>query len=378
MRYLRMLSNSMVGAALAASYVLVLVLELNPTVPLVTEHVWPLVATVGVYYTVHLTVLAYMLLVMRQSFARELFSPAWISVGVLVWLGAAAAATGSVLMWRNLWTFALVLDEHSARALAWSAFTLAVAGLSFVLVAVARRASPDARWMWAPALVIVMAASVAIPLALRGPGVPPMFDARPIDTSPEPLAVDRASGVTIIAVDGASLDYVTSATAEGRLPNFGRMLDGGAVRHLATLHPTSPEAVWAAVATGKLPQKNGVHSAGLYRFADRGALSLQLLPEYCFAHGLVRLGFLVDEPHSSAAFRTRTLWSILSTHGLTVGVVGWPMMQPPPVVRGFVVGDGYHRAAPADISAVLYPPDLQEDAAAAMASVMAETDTHDE
>src|SRR5262245_15063239 len=222
MRYLRMLSNSMVGAALAASYVLVLVLELNPTVPLVTEHVWPLVATVGVYYTVHLTVLAYMLLVMRQSFARELFSPAWISVGVLVWLGAAAAAAGSVLMWRNLWTFALVLDERSARALAWSAATLAVAALSFMLVGVMRRASPEARWVWAPALVVIMAASVIVPLVLRGPGLPPMLDARPIDAGLEAVALERTSHVTIIAVDGASLDYITSATAEGRLPNFGR------------------------------------------------------------------------------------------------------------------------------------------------------------
>ena len=314
----------MVAAALAASYVLVLVLELNPTVPLVTEHVWPLVATVGVYYTVHLTVLAYMLLVARQIFARELFSPAWVSVGVLVWLGAAAAATGSVLMWRNLWTFALVLDEHSARALAWSAFALAVAALSFALVGVLRRASPDARRVWAPALAIVMAASVAVPLALRGPGVPPRLDARPIDTSLETVALERAARVTIIAVDGASLDYITSATAEGRLPNFGRMLDGGAVRHLATLHPTSPEAVWAAVATGKLPQKNGVHSAGLYRVARRrdGSMPLQLLPDYCFAHGLVRFGFLIEEAHTSATFRTRTLWSILSASGITVGMVG--------------------------------------------------------
>src|SRR5262245_58203517 len=134
MRYLRMLSNSVVAAALAASYVLVLVLELNPTVPLTTEHVWPLVATVGVYYAVHLTVICYVLLVTRQIFARELFSPAWVSVGVLVWLGAVASAAGSVLMWRNLSTFALVLDDLSVRALVWSAVTLAVASLLFILV----------------------------------------------------------------------------------------------------------------------------------------------------------------------------------------------------------------------------------------------------
>ena len=61
--------------------------------------------------------------------------------------------------------------------------------------------------------------------------------------------------------------------------------------HLATLHPTSAEAVWAAVATGKLPQKNGVRSAGIYRLAGGGD-PIQLLPDFCFAHRLVRFGFL--------------------------------------------------------------------------------------
>ena len=52
---------------------------------------------------------------------------------------------------------------------------------------------------------------------------------------------------------------------------------------------------------------------------------MQLLPDYCFAHALVRFGFLVEEPHTSATLRARPLWSILSTHGISVGVVGWPL-----------------------------------------------------
>ena len=47
---------------------------------------------------------------------------------------------------------------------------------------------------------------------------------------------------------------------EGYVRPGDRILDAGAVMHLATVHPTSAEAVWAAVATGKLPQKNGVRS----------------------------------------------------------------------------------------------------------------------
>ncbi len=379
MRYLRMLSNSVIAAALASAYVLTLVLALNPSVPLTPQGVIPLISTVGLYYTLNLTVLAYIVLVFWQLVSLELFSPAWISVGVLVWLGAFAAAVGSALMWRNVTTFALVLDDSAETALARIGIALTLAAAAFVLVAVIRRTLPEGRPGWATLLVIVMGASVTFPLALRGRGMAPVFEARPIDAEVDGAVPERTTRMTILALDAASLDFITSATAEGRLPNFGRLLDRGAVRHLATLHPTSAETVWAAVATGKLPQKNGIHSAGLYRFTNASGVPLQLLPEYCFAHGLVRLGILTEEPHSSATFRTRTLWSILSTHGITVGVVGWPLSQPAPTVRGFLVADSFHRlaltAAAVGGPATIYPAELQPDAIAAMEIAGADADS---
>jgi len=186
---------------------------------------------------------------------------------------------------------------------------------------------------------------------------------------------DGPGKVTVIAVGAGSLDFITRATAEGRLPNFGRILDAGAVRHIATIHPTSAEAVWAAIATGKMPQKNGVRSAGIYRVSS-GTGSIQLLPDYCFAYRLVRFGFLTEQPHSSATFRTRPLWSILGTSGYSVGVVAWPLTQPAPAVRGYVVSDAYHRVAmnkvANDVAATLYPSELQADTIEAAESAIAD------
>jgi predicted AlkP superfamily phosphohydrolase/phosphomutase len=142
--------------------------------------------------------------------------------------------------------------------------------------------------------------------------------------------------------------------------------------YLATIHPTSPEAVWAAVATGKLPQKNGVRSAASYRFATGGDPIL-LLPDYCFSHLLVRFGLLIEQPHTAATLRTRTLWTILGALGLPVGVVGWPLTYPAPPVRGYLVSDLFRRliATPAgagDTSAV-YPPEMYQAALRAAQAV---------
>jgi predicted AlkP superfamily phosphohydrolase/phosphomutase len=181
--------------------------------------------------------------------------------------------------------------------------------------------------------------------------------------------------VTILAVEGGSPDLVARATAEGRLPNFGRMLDAGAMMRLATLHPTSAEAVWTAVATGKLPQKNGVRSAAVYRSAAGGD-DIRLLPDYCYASGLMRFGLLTEEPLTSAALRVRSLWSILSLLGIRVGVINWPLTYPAPVVRGYVVSNRYLRPAPEPAGAIdpaiAYPPDLLADLSASAPPSMAD------
>ena len=369
-----MLSNSVAAACVGTSYVIVLFLNLNPALPLDPSHLASLVKTVGLYYVVHLTAICYIFLVLRQLLAHEVFSPAWISVGVLVWLSAALSMAGAALMWRNLVTFSLVLDESTAAALERSTIVLALTATLCLVLAWLRSRERDARWVWAFLLVLIVGASVAAPLAFRGPGRPPVLEARPIEAPLESTTVERTARVTVIALDAASLDLITGAAAEGRLPNFGRILDTGAVRHLATLHPTSAEAVWAAVATGKLPQKNGVRSSGLYELS--GGTTVQLLPNYCFAHGLARFGFLSEQPYTSATFRTRTLWSILSVDGFSVGVVGWPLTKPAPLVRGYLVSDTYHRLAltPSGIDdpSSVYPPELQADALATMEAAVSE------
>jgi predicted AlkP superfamily phosphohydrolase/phosphomutase len=72
---------------------------------------------------------------------------------------------------------------------------------------------------------------------------------------------------------------------------------------------------------------------------------LRLLPDYCFSNTLVRFGFLVEEPYTSATFRVRPLWSVLSLQGRTAGIINWPLTYPAPAVNGYVVSDRYSRVS---------------------------------
>src|SRR6186997_651370 len=110
MRYLRMLSNSVIAAGLASGFLTALVLQLNPSISIDPATLLPLVLIFGVAYGANLTVAFYALIVMRQILAVEVLSPGWLSVRLLSWLCTIAAGGASALMWLNLRGFGDVLD----------------------------------------------------------------------------------------------------------------------------------------------------------------------------------------------------------------------------------------------------------------------------
>lgn len=342
MRFLRMLTNSLLAGALGAAYLTVLVLQLNPQIPLLSATVWRWYVTLGALYGLHLAVVYYVVMVVREFFALDVLSPGWASVRLLAWMAAAAAAVAATLMWLNVRGFSATLTETAARRMTTGA--VATSGAAAVLLGIAiahysfgRRGSR----VGASLFVIAVFASLALPLAARGPAVSPPA---PMSPAPSPEAAGRAPGprVVMLLLDGASLDYVLPRVAEGRLPAFARVIEKGALMDLATIRPTQPDPVWAAVATGMYPSKNGVRSAASY-YARDDRRAVDLLPDYCFSHVLARLGFVREELNASTAWRARPIWSIVAASGLPVGVVRWPLTYPAEPVGGFLVSDRFHQ-----------------------------------
>ena len=203
----------------------------------------------------------------------------------------------------------------------------------------------------ATAFGVVLAVSLAGPLYLRGVGdaaSPTASTRAAVQIAP----AQSSARVAMILLDGASLDFIAPNAAGGRFPHFGRLLDSGAVMHLATLRPTQPAPVWTAVATGKLPYKNGVYSAARYVVPGSDE-PLDLLPDFCFAQALVRLGLIEEVDRTSDAVRARPIWELLSSYGISAGVIGWPLTYPAHGVNGYLISDEF----------------LQRDAASVIASL---------
>lgn len=363
-----MLTNAAIAGGLAAGYLTVVVLQLNPDYPIDAAALVPLALMQGAAYGLNLAAAFYALIVLRQILAVEVLSPGWLSVRLLSWLFTIAAAGGSAVMWLNLNGFGTVLDVETSRRMAAGAIVVTAAGAVFLMIAVAHLNRRGGRPS-ATILVVTALTSLLMPTVLRGPAraeaEPPRLTLLPSTES----AVAGNGRLFLLMLDGATLDVIAPAVAEGRLPNFGRLMDGGSVAHLATLRPTQAEPVWSATATGRVPMRSGVRSSASYRVLGFTP-PISLLPDYCFAQALVRFGFLWEEPHTAEDLRARPLWHVLSDQGVSVGVIGWPLTHPSAPVLGYLISDRFHRmrAAELDIDgpSAVWPPSALETARASL------------
>jgi predicted AlkP superfamily phosphohydrolase/phosphomutase len=102
-----------------------------------------------------------------------------------------------------------------------------------------------------------------------------------------------------------------------------------------------------------------VRSAAAY-YARDDSRPVGLLPDHCFSHALVHLGFIRDQPNAATTWRARPLWSIASQAGVSVGIARWPLTYPAEHVNGFIVTDRFHQlvGSIAEFDRAASPPEL--------------------
>lgn len=366
MRFLRMLTNSLLAGAFGAAYLTIIVLQLNPDVPLLSATPWWWLLTLGMLYGVHVAVVFYVILVVREFFTMDALSPGWVSVRLLAWLGAVLSAGAATLMWLNVRGLGATLGELTSWRMTAGAVAATASAVVLLAIAVAhysfgRRGSRVGASLFAIAVI----GSMALPIAARGRGTPAPGR---VAWTTEPAGAEVAPGeprVTLLLLDGASLAHIWPRAAEGRLPNFSRILDGGAAMDLATIRPTQPDPVWTAVATGMYPASSGVRSAARY-YARGDHRGVDLLPDHSLSHALVHLGFVRHASLTSAAWSARPVWGILSDQGMASGVVRWPLTHPVQPSNGFMVSDRFHQLVDsiADYDRTTYPGSVLAEVAA--------------
>jgi predicted AlkP superfamily phosphohydrolase/phosphomutase len=146
--------------------------------------------------------------------------------------------------------------------------------------------------------------------------------------------VSLARQVTIIGLDGATLDLIKPWAAAGHLPGFRRILAAGAAGRLRSTIPPITATAWTSFMTGQNPGKHAIYDVVLRQPSSYG----------------VKLASARDRLSPS-------LWARLSQHRKRVATINVPMTYPPEPINGIMIanvdapGGGSHFFSPAE----LYP-----------------------
>ncbi len=355
---MRKLTNSLVAGLLAAFLITEALMLLNPDVPLTFSTLWQVWSILALTYGLAAGLGFWLLMIALEELRGRSLQPAWLSFRLLTWLLMIDLTMGAILLWHNLFRFRLYLTQDAIGAIAAAAATLSAAAGILLVLGLFHYSFGRRQIAIGYALVSLAAlASVALP-----------FYFRPTTSAPEravprlPLADNPLPRrLTIVGIEGASMSYVLPAVAEGKLPNFARLIEGGASGALRTLYPTESLAVWTSIATGKLPRQHGV--IGFYRYRFPGVEPLfSLLPDGLYLRSLEQAGLLERAAMSATLRRCQAFWNILSSFGVRLGLVRWWATYPAEKVNGFIVSELFHRQVREDFDPPLpnltYPPEL--------------------
>ncbi|HEY4089209.1 MAG TPA: alkaline phosphatase family protein, partial [Bryobacteraceae bacterium] len=149
--------------------------------------------------------------------------------------------------------------------------------------------------------------------------------------------------VLLIGWDAADWKVIHPLMDAGKMPNVQRLVESGAMGHIATLQPPLSPMLWTSIATGKRPYKHGIHGFSEPTPDGRGV-----------------------QPVTNLSRKAKAVWNILNQNGKRSVVIGWWPSHPAEPIRGVMVSDHYHRAfRPLDQgwplpAHAVHPPELTE------------------
>ncbi len=144
---------------------------------------------------------------------------------------------------------------------------------------------------------------------------------RPLQMSQiEAKTVDKR--ITVLGMEGLSLDFLIPLIAEGKLPNFSWLFEEGSWGKLVSLSPNEPFILTNSFNTGKLPSKHRQVSIWDYRLFT-SAERFECVPRHILFKQLKRLGLLEAYP-SRPAPAVKDIWSVFSENGANCLIKDWP------------------------------------------------------
>jgi len=130
------------------------------------------------------------------------------------------------------------------------------------------------------------------------------------------VSTPLAKKVLLIGWDAADWKLINPLLDQGLMPTLDDFVNRGVIGNLATLRPILSPMLWNSIATGKRPDKHGIHG-----FMEPDPQT-----------GGVR-------PTTSTSRKVKAIWNILTQRGYRTHVLGWFAGHPAEPINGISVSD---------------------------------------
>jgi predicted AlkP superfamily phosphohydrolase/phosphomutase/tetratricopeptide (TPR) repeat protein len=127
-----------------------------------------------------------------------------------------------------------------------------------------------------------------------------------------------AKKVLLIGWDSADWKIINPLLDAGLMPTLNRFINEGVMGNIGTLMPALSPMLWNSIATGKLPEKHGIHGF------------VEPIPD---GSGI--------RAANSTSRKCKAIWNILSQAGLRSNVVGWFASHPAEPINGACVSNHF-------------------------------------
>lgn len=325
MKFLKVLVNSLLTGLFFSSLVALLVFDLNINL---SFHILPylqLSLYLIIVYGLAVALVGIIAFFTVQFFAGRSFKIAAVSPSFLI-LGFTLVNIFAFLSMRqNFQHFASFFSPEVHAQLNGQLVTLAFMAVLGLLVIISGLGDRK-RIVFYVLYFVLFGLGMAYVVSLRTQFPEPPKPETLAALSPKP--VDKR--LTIIGMEGLSIDLLITFITEGNLPNFNFLIENGSWGTLKNFTPNEMLVLDTSFNTGKLPSQHRRLSSWQYSYLNLKQ-TYEVVPRYLFFKQLTRIGLLTEQEAPPPKY-VKDIWDIFRANGTPFLEQGWTQSPGPQAI----------------------------------------------
>ncbi len=318
MKFLKVLVNSLLTGFFFSTLIALLVLDLNINLSFSLLSFLQFALYLMLAYGLTIALAGLIFFFILQFFAGRSFKIAPVSPGFLT-VGLTVVTLISLFIMReNFRHFAALFSPEVRSLLNRQLITLAFLAVLGLMTAFASLAYRKPVFFYTLYFLLFSAGIWYVVL---------QRDRYPAFSPPETVATLNAQPIdkrlTIIGMEGLSIDLLITLITQNKLPNFNFLIENGCWGTLANFTPNEMLVLGTSFNTGKLPAKHRRLSASefiILNLSDR----FQVVPRFIFFRQLTRIGLLTEQELIPDKF-VMDIWDIFEANGTAYVKRDWPL-----------------------------------------------------